>query len=345
MKRFFALVVLPLACVVVPAAQIVPSFKSQTDLIDVDAVVTDSHGDPIQGLERSDFVVEEDGHPVAVSTFAEIDADQATSAGDGRFIVLLFDPRFIRAENVARMIVDRTASHDVMALLSLTGSAAKTATGKAAALEQLDQLERTARVATSPAGRRALRGGGAQPGQPCEGCGQTADNADSPDASRVILPESRVPARLGPMISGKPSQVLTMIADVANQLRAVHRRKTLVYIGNASALELSLTKGMTGPWFDAVRSATRADVSVSVIDPNGLTGWPYDGARGFTRETGGEAFVNRNDLDSAVDQLWTEAGHFYVLGYAPPSSKKKRHDIRVRVDRPGVDVRARQTRE
>jgi VWFA-related protein len=258
--------------------------------------------------------------------------------------VLLFDARFIRAKTVARMIVDRTASHDVMALLSLTGSAAKTATGKAAALEQLDQLERTARVATSPAGRRALRSGGAQPGEPCEGCGQTAANADSPDASRVIMPESKVPASLGLMPSGEPSLVLTMIADVANQLRAIHRRKTLVYIGNASALELSLTKGMTGRWFDAVRSASRADVSVSVIDPNGTTGRPYDGARGFTHETGGEAFVNRNDLDSAVDQLWTEAGHFYVLGYAPPNSNKKRHDIRVRVDRPDVNVRARQQR-
>ena len=344
MKPFLVLVVLPLALVAVPAAQIVPSFKSHTELIDVDAVVTDSHGDPVQALDRSDFIVEEDGHPVAISTFAEIDADRATSAGDGRFIVLLFDPRFIRAKTVARMIVDRTASHDVMALLSLTGSAAKTATGKAAALEQLDQLERTARVATSPAGRRALRSGGPQQGEPCEGCGRTAANADSPDASRVILPESRVPASLGPMTSGGRSQVLTMIGDVANQLRAVHRRKTLVYIGNASALELSLTKGMTGPWFDAVRNASRADVSVSVIDPNGTTGRPYDGARGFARETGGEAFVNLNDLDSAVDRLWTEAGHYYVLGYAPLNSSKKRHEIRVRVDRPDLNVRARQQR-
>ena len=257
MKRILALVVLPLACVAVTASQIVPPFKSQTDLVDVDAVVTDGRGDPVQGLDRSDFVVEEDGHPIAISTFAEVDADRATSAGDGRFIVLLFDPRFIRAKAVARMIVDRTASHDVMALLSLTGSAAKTATGRAAALEQLDQLERTARTVTSPAGRRALRSGGPQPGEPCEGCGQSAASADSPDASRVILPESRVPASLGPMTSGERSQVLTMIGDLANQLRAVHRRKTLVYIGNASALELSLTKGMTGPWFDAVRSLAR----------------------------------------------------------------------------------------
>jgi hypothetical protein len=68
-------------------------------------------------------------------------------------------------------------------------------------------------------------------------------------------------------------------------------------------------------------------------------------ARGFTRETGGEAFVNRGDFDSVVDRIWKDAGHFYVLGYAPPSAKKGRHSIRVRVDRPDVDVRARQTRE
>jgi hypothetical protein len=139
--------------------------------------------------------------------------------------------------------------------------------------------------------------------------------------------------------------VLATIADVAKQLRAVHRRKTLVYIGNAAALDFSAANGMAGPWFDAVRSASRADVSVSVIDPNGTTGRPYDGARGFARETGGEAFVNRSDLQSAVDRLWSEAGHFYVLGYTPPGGKKKQHDIKVRVDRGDVDVHARQTRE
>jgi VWFA-related protein len=338
----FCLTLLTLGATAGP--QVGPPFKSQTDVIEVDAAVTGRDGDPVEGLTRDDFSVEEDGHPVAVSAFAEIDADRATSAGDGRFVVVLLDARFLPATRVARMAADRMASHDVMAILSLTGSAAKTSTGKAAALEQLEQLENGARGQRFAARRRPLRGDVTQP-ERCDECSQGALNPNSADASRVTLPGTGVPTMLAPTTSGGPSQVLATIADVAHQLRAVHRRKTLVYIGNASALELSSANGMAGSWFDAVRGASRADVSVSVIDPNGTTGRPYNGARGFARETGGEAFVNRNDFESAVDRLWTDAGHYYVLGYAPPSSKKKRHDIRVRVNRPDVDVRARQTRE
>jgi VWFA-related protein len=340
---FIALFVL-LSLGAIAGRQVVPPFTSHTDLIEVDAVVTDRDGDPVKTLQRGDFSVEEDGHPVAVSTFAEIDADRAASAGDGRFVVVLLDPRFIPATSVARMIVDRMAPHDVMAILSLSGSAGRTTTGKAAALEQLEQLERGARGQRIAARRRPLRGDVAQP-EPCDDCSQRAVNPNSVGAGRVIVPGVGVPVSLAPTTSGGAASVLTTIADVANQLRSLHRRKTLVYLGNASALELSSAKGMTGPWFDAVRNASRADVSVSVIDPNGTTGRPYDGARGFARETGGEAFVNRNDCEGAVHRLWTDTGHYYVLGYTPPGAKKRRHSIRVRVDRPDVDVRARQTRE
>jgi len=344
MRRFLALVLLPVALVAVPAAQIVPSFKSQTDLVDVDVVVTDSRGDPVQALDRSHFVVEEDGRPVAISTFAEVDADRATSTGDGRFIVLLIAPRFVRTGPIARMIVDRMTPHDVMAILSTTGSAGRTTTDKAAVVEQLSRLERDTRRVPSAAARRSLPGGASSPVD-CIECAQSPLNPDSPDASRALLPAPRPPASLSPGASGaRSSNVLEMIADVTKQLKTVRRRKMLVYVGNASALELRAGAGYAGLWFDAVGSASRAEVEVSVIDPDGPTGRPFDGARGFARETGGEAFVNRSDLDGVVDRIWRDAGHYYVLGYAPPSAKKARHTMRVRLDRQELNVRARQQR-
>jgi hypothetical protein len=236
----------------------------------------------------------------------------------------------------------------VMAVLSTTGSAGRTTTDKATVLEQLSQLEHGTRRVPSAAARRSLPGGVSSPAD-CIECPPPPLNPNSPDASRVLLPGSRPPASLAPDVSGTRSpRVLDMIGDVSKQLKTVHRRKTLVYIGNPSALELTSAKAMAGnagAWFEAVRDASRADVSVSVIDPSGPVGTPYDGAHGFARETGGEAFVNRSDLASVVDRIWRNAGHFYVLGYVPPSAKKGRHSIRVRVDRPDVDVRARQSRE
>ena len=39
----------------------------------VDVLVTDDKGQPVRGLSRSDFTVEEDGHPQPISSFYEYD--------------------------------------------------------------------------------------------------------------------------------------------------------------------------------------------------------------------------------------------------------------------------------
>src|SRR5258707_8204574 len=46
-----------------------PSFPSDVEMVTVDAVVVDNHGNPVTGLTREDFVVKEDGKPQAITTF------------------------------------------------------------------------------------------------------------------------------------------------------------------------------------------------------------------------------------------------------------------------------------
>ena len=60
--------------------------------------------------------------------------------------------------------------------------------------------------------------------------------------------------------------------------------------------------------------------------------------------TGGRAFINRSDITGAIDEILTENGSFYELGYYPNPSihDGKFHDIQVVVKRPGAHVRARQ---
>jgi len=60
--------------------------------------------------------------------------------------------------------------------------------------------------------------------------------------------------------------------------------------------------------------------------------------------TGGRAFINRSDITGAIDEILTENGSFYELGYYPNPSihDGKFHDIKVTVKRPGAHVRARQ---
>lgn len=111
--------------------------------------------------------------------------------------------------------------------------------------------------------------------------------------------------------------------------------------------------------FDA---ANRANTSIYTLDPRGMTPFAFDigmnvGAdrdREFLRETtdslrimsgetGGRAIVARNDFLAGLRQMLQDSSSYYLIGYnstrAPTDGKF--HEIRVRVKRPGLDVRAR----
>lgn len=141
---------------------------------------------------------------------------------------------------------------------------------------------------------------------------------------------------------------LETIAEMAAQFaEAEHPRKTLVCVG-ASHL-FNLREPVHGDtfvrpyWFDAIRAAARYNVSVYVIDPNGLDGLigTHDAA-GFAWETGGQAF-RTNMFDHAVDQIWREAGNYYLLGYSatPEQTGDRTRRIKVSTTRADVTVRAR----
>src|SRR5439155_22126435 len=59
--------------------------------------------------------------------------------------------------------------------------------------------------------------------------------------------------------------------------------------------------------------------------------------------TGGFPIFNSNDLLAGMDKISKELDEYYVLGYVPPpkSAEGTCHTIKVRVERSGVNVRAR----
>jgi VWFA-related protein len=78
-----------------PAAS---SFPAQVELVVVDAVVVNKHGQPVVGLKRSDFVVSENGQPQAISSFETFSAPD-TPAADESAVILPVPQRV--ATNVA----------------------------------------------------------------------------------------------------------------------------------------------------------------------------------------------------------------------------------------------------
>jgi len=110
------------------------------------------------------------------------------------------------------------------------------------------------------------------------------------------------------------------------------------------------------------RPAARNNVSIYTLDPRGLANFEFgvdenvssandrrilnestDLLRVMADRTDGRAIVASNDPGPALQQMVRDAGTYYLLGYTSTRSPRdgKFHEIRVRVNRPGVEVRAR----
>ena len=117
----------------------------------------------------------------------------------------------------------------------------------------------------------------------------------------------------------------------------------------------------------AVTAATRGNVTIYPVDPAGLVTGMLDGKDGEPADpatagidngptdrrmslsmladaTGGFSLVNSNNFSAAFDRIVRENSTYYVLGFTSSTEKRDglHHSLRVRVTRPGLQVRARE---
>jgi len=148
-----------------------PSFPAEVELVTVDVVVVDDHGDPVTGLDAGDFEVLEDGAPQLIDSFEAVElpppppgdesapvpaARQPVSRnGDesetGRTFVVLFDDINLtafsahRAKGAAAQFLERgTREGDRVMLASTSGDvwwSARMTEGREALEEMLKRLE------------------------------------------------------------------------------------------------------------------------------------------------------------------------------------------------------------
>jgi VWFA-related protein len=109
-------------------------------------------------------------------------------------------------------------------------------------------------------------------------------------------------------------------------------------------------------------AANRNNVAIYPVDPRGLATSEFgisenissttdrqyltstmDSLRIMSEETDGRAIVNRNDLTIAMKQIVRDSSAYYLLGYNSTlaATDGKFHEIKVRVKRSGLQVRAR----
>lgn len=142
------------------------------------------------------------------------------------------------------------------------------------------------------------------------------------------------------------STALRRLTNISRELALVNDgRNTIVCVGSPRVFDIvQPTSGsanlMRAPWVDALHILVHNTTSVYVIDPSGLTGRMRLVGGGLIDDSGGQAFVNSNDFTRAVDQIWSQAGHYYVIEYAPTGPERVLHAIEVSVRGRGLHVRA-----
>jgi VWFA-related protein len=145
-------------------------------------------------------------------------------------------------------------------------------------------------------------------------------------------------------------QVLNTVTTIARQLAETpERRGAIVAIGASWLLDRpipppNIARELRQEWTAAMRMMAFANANLYVIEPAGVGSVPVGGGEGgFARETGGFAFLNTNDLTRAADQIMRETANYYLVGVADPPIQRKAdlRELKVRVHRRGVTVRAR----
>jgi VWFA-related protein len=353
-----------------------PVFRAGTDYVRVDVVVTDKNDRPIADLTKADFTIEERGRAQSIDDFEfvsvpvehrTIDVKQSAPPADvatniprspkSRLFVMVIDDLHILEQDlvpVKRIMTEffQALSPDdevAVVFVSHSNDSQNFTNDPALLMKTVDRV------------RDALGFGLDALGH------STASNVIQD--SKSVAPYAR-------------SADLTMINVAKSLAGSGHSRRAIVYVSSGSvAFTAPEVCPQSCPSdFDDLQvlyeTARRSNVPIYTIDPRGQA-QPEDAVRGgigaignfggaagegqraaiaanIVRQqnrlaenainTGGRAFTNQSNLTKAVDEIVGDNGSYYLLGYYPNpfASDGKFHELKVKVNRPGVIVRARQ---
>ncbi len=150
------------------------------------------------------------------------------------------------------------------------------------------------------------------------------------------MPGMGNPARTNPMATDSAQQQsmnffqqADLLADLQNVYDAANRANTALY-----SLD---PRGLATSEFDVSQPTVSQTVDQDTLMAT------QDTLRTLSNNTDARAIMNRNDLATGLAQVLRDSSAYYLLGYSSnlTAADGKFHEIKVRVRRPGVQVRAR----
>jgi VWFA-related protein len=293
--------ILPLVLTLAAVEPQTPAPPTRSNLW-LDVTALGRHDAPVTDLKPGEFEVWISGYRIPIADVVAVTPE----GGESRTVVVILDDAAVplalvpRVREAARLLVDKLAPGDRMAVIALNGGV----------MEITD------------------------------------------DRSKLLGAIDKYTVRSFPFrIEDAGEHVLQTVTNLAGKLAELSdRRKAIVAIGAGWLFDTPLPppglRDLSQQWVAAMRAMASTHTVLYVIDPGGLGAAPsgyFGGAAGFSRETGGHAFLNTNDFRGAVDRIWQETGSYYLLGVANPPIRRTAdlREVEVKVLRPGVTVRSR----
>jgi VWFA-related protein len=361
-------VMLAALCLLAPPghAQSQPTFRSTVDLLTIETSVRDKSG-PVPDLQASDFTVTIDGKPRKVVSAVFFKADAAAGritggapptprhvsndqAEPGRVVVFAVDADTIRGnqeralfETASRML-EALSPADAVGLVEIRGPGIEVTRDHSAVAAALKRFR------------------GRAPGEAAE-LGQGNNPLGTPFGANAIVP------MLGLKGREHAEKVLLDLARLLRGMTVVRAPRTVILIAGELALDRELmsdykalqraaaesrtvlyTVLLEDVGYEVSRGETRPEIKrppglVPIEDPgivDAVAGGKAEGLATIASMTGGMFFHGVGTAAGVFDRIRSEVSSFYQLGLesSPADADGKQHDVKVRVSRTGLDVRA-----
>ncbi len=342
------------------------TFRVGTQLVQVDVVVKNAKGS-VRGLEKRDFTLFDNGKPVQIAVFAMREESKPRQ-------IPLLEPGVVTNEPL--LSGTEPVSATVILFDFLNTDAADLAYGRLQALKYLEKAQRREQVAIYTLNKTLkvaqhftadhdqlvatiqklvpetsvdLTAGGLVNDLPVTG--DAIADGMMRNAAKMMQQNAR---------SRREDITSAALATVARHLKGVPGRKKLIWISSSLPMAFHDTQEHNGVttiedefYAEKIdvpgKLLVEANVALYGVDPKGLT-VSGDGLADVNLEamirlaslTGGKAVYMDNGVAEAIEESIEDTDVTYTLGFYPGGENDGAfHSLRVKVDKPGLEVRYR----
>jgi VWFA-related protein len=332
-----------------------PVFRGGINIVQTDVTVLDAQGRPMRGLTMDEFSIYEDGEPLEIRGFAEVNIPDASdgprwmreggadvrTALDGRVFVFLLDDaqvpylmelgagfihpneRIAAVKRITEQFINRMGPDDAAAVICVYDN-------------RCDQDFTSDRTRLRAAIAKFSPKGAFKAYKVSAGMSESIARMLEGQASRrrtLIYVSPHLPTR--PAVFPPPNNVWdTTTLQVLATFKAAMSSGITVYGVNPNTL-LPLAQ------------APPDEPDASVGDTSSAPGRFSAPPRSLSAETGGFTITRPDQFVLGVEQIFRETGSYYLLGYEPPPKKDTGYNmiagfrsLEIRVSRPGAVVKA-----